>query len=415
MIKETDSKLLASALAYFADYITYDTIADPLSDTCPSNPAIRLLGERLVKDLTDLGLETEMDEHGYIYATLPGNTEARYTLGFVSHMDTSPDFSGANVRARRVTFEGEAIRLNEGADEEPIMLSPEVFPQLADDLHSDIIVTDGHSLLGADDKAGVAEIMALLKHLTEHPEIPHGTIKVGFTPDEEIGRGADRFDVERFGADVAYTVDGASMGEIEWENFNAASAVVEIFGRNVHPGSAKNKMINSLLIGAEFALGLPAAETPQRTEGREGFYHLNEMRGDVEKTTLEYIIRDFDPEQFEARKAFIASLAETLNAKYGAPLVRVTVKDQYYNMKEKIRPVMFLVDYAKEAMREVGVEPVDTPIRGGTDGARLSYMGLPCPNLFTGGQNFHGRFEYLSVRTMEKALETLTALVRKFV
>lgn len=421
MKKKEDRQILAQALEYFADYIAYDTTADPENEDCPSNPDIRILAERLAEDLRALGLEAEVDEHAYVYGSLKGNTEARYTLGLVSHMDTSPDMTGADVRARRIRWTGEPVVLNEeraeykDGKEEAIVLSEEVFPALKAEEGSDIIITDGHSLLGADDKAGVAEIMGLLAHLQAHPEIPHGDLKVAFTPDEEIGRGADRFDVARFGADVAYTVDGSSLGEIEWENFNAAGAVVRVKGLNVHPGSAKDKMINSMLIAAEFALALPSEETPQATEGYEGFYHLNQMSGDVEESRLDYIIRDFDRENFEARKAHMLELADKLNEKYGQTLVSVSLKDQYYNMKEKIRPVMFLVDYAKEAMQDVGVEPQDTPIRGGTDGARLSFMGLPCPNLFTGGHNFHGRYEYLSVRTMEKALDTLVSLVQKFI
>lgn len=421
MIKDTDSKVLARTLGYFSDYIRYDTMSDPGSEDCPSNPAIRELALRLVSDLKELGLAAEADEHAYVYASLPGNTEARYSLGLIAHMDTSPDMSGRDVNARRLTYTGADIILNETHEdykagrEDAIVLSEKVFPQLADEKGRDIIVTDGHSLLGADDKAGVAEIMGLLAFLKEHPECKHGPLKVCFTPDEEIGRGADRFDVKRFGADVAYTVDGSSLGEIEWENFNAASAVVEISGRNVHPGAAKNKMVNSILLAADFIRSLPEEETPQCTEGREGFFHLNDMHGDVEKTVLEYIIRDFDAENFASRKQRMQAAAAALNARIGAERVRVSIKDQYYNMREKIQPVLFLVDYAKEAMQEVGITPCDSPIRGGTDGARLSYMGLPCPNLFTGGQNYHGRYEYLSVSTMEKAVETLIALLPKFI
>lgn len=416
-----DSELLSNALRYFLDYIRFDTAADPKSDSNPSTPKILVLAAKIAEDLRELGLEADVDEFGYLYSSIPATAEARYTLGLIAHMDTSPDFSGADVRARRIRYDGGDIILNEeraaflSDSEEPIVLSPEVFPQLAEDLGRDIIVTDGHSLLGADNKAGVAEIMSLARYLTTHPELAHGEIKIAFTPDEEIGRGADHFDVARFGADFAYTVDGGSRGEIEWENFNAAGAKVTIKGRNVHPGAAKNKMINACLLAAEFIARFPEHETPQHTENREGFYHLNELSGDVELCELEYIIRDFELESFEQRKAFMESEVSRLNDKYGKGRCQVEIKDQYFNMKEKVRPYPFLIEYAKEAMLSVDVEPQDVPIRGGTDGARLSYMGLPCPNLFTGGENFHGRFEYLSVSTMEKACETLLALVPKFI
>ncbi len=421
MIKENDSELLRRTLSYFKDYIQYDTQSDPASESCPSNPKIRVLAERIVRDLQDLGIEAEADEHAYVYASLPGNHPARYTIGLIAHTDTSPDLSGAGIKARRITYEGEPVLLNEereaykNGDEEPVILSEELFPQLAAEKGGDIIVTDGQTLLGADDKAGVAEIMGLLAHLQAHPEIPHGMLKICFTPDEEIGRGADLFDVERFAADFAYTVDGSSPGEIEWENFNAASARVVIKGRNVHPGSAKNKMINSLLYAAEFIRSMPADETPQCTEGYEGFYHLNAMQGDVEETVLDYIIRDFSADKFEARKAFMEKQVDALNEKAGQKICSAEIKDSYYNMKDKIRPHRFLIDYAKEATKEAGLEPVETAIRGGTDGARLSYMGLPCPNLFTGGQNYHGRYEYLSVKGMEKTVEMLLSLVQKFI
>lgn len=421
MQRKEDRPVLARSLAYFSDYIKYDTTSDPKSETCPSNPAILKLAERIIRDLEDLGLKAELSDKGYVYAELPGNTEARYTLGLIAHMDTSPDMSGRDISARRLTYEGKDIILNEeregfcSGEEEAIVLSEKLFPELSQERGKDIIVTDGHTLLGADDKAGVAEIMGLLAELAAHPEIPHGPIKVAFTPDEEIGRGADHFDVERFGADVAYTLDGSGLGEIEWENFNAASAVVNISGLSVHPGSAKGKMINASLLAAEFIKRLPASETPQETEGYEGFYHLHQMSGSVEESRLEYIIRDFDKENFARRKAFLKETAEAMNAELGSERVTVEIEDSYYNMKEKILPSMFLIDYAKEAMKEAGVTPKEEPIRGGTDGARLSYMGLPCPNLFTGGHNYHGRYEYLSVDTMDRALETLLRLLPKFI
>ncbi len=410
-------ELLNTALSYFLDYVRYETTSNPNSDSTPSDANVFPLAERIVSDLLALGLEARVDEKAYVYATLPATAEARYTLGLIAHMDTSPDFSAKDVVPRRITYTGGDIILNEDrqGQEEPIVMSPEVFPQLEAEIGRDLIVTDGHTLLGADDKAGVAEIMAVVSYLVKHPEIPHGEIKIGFTPDEEVGRGADHFDVKGFGADVAYTLDGSRLGEIEWENFNAASAKVRVKGRNVHPGAAKHKMINAILLAGQFMAEFPEAETPQETEGYEGFYHLNEIRGDVEEVLMDYIIRDHDMEKFTERKAYMQAVTDKLNEAHPGSPFSVELRDQYYNMKEQIRPYLFLIDYAKEAMREVGIEPKDLPIRGGTDGARLSYMGLPCPNLFTGGENYHGRFEYLSVDTMGKACETLVKLVQKFV
>lgn len=412
------------ALDYFLEYVKYETTSNPKSDTTPSDPNVFQLAKKIVEDLQALGLNAKHDDKGYVYSSLPATAEASHTLGLIAHMDTSPDFTAKNVNPRRVTYDGTPIILNEEREdyregrEEAIILAEDYFPQLKKLRGDDLIVTDGHTLLGADDKAGIAEIMALANYLTKHPEIPHGEIKIGFTPDEEVGRGADHFDVEGFGADVAYTLDGSSLGELEWENFNAASAKVTIRGLNVHPGSAKNKMINAVLLAGEFMSQFPEAETPQHTEGYEGFYHLNEIAGDVERVDLEYIIRDHDHDKFEARKTFMQDTAQKLNDKHdkhGKHLFEVVITDQYYNMKEQVRPYPFLIDYAKEAMQDAGVTPNDVPIRGGTDGARLSYMGLPCPNLFTGGDNFHGRYEYLSIGTMAKAAETLFHLVQKFV
>ncbi len=418
--QKTDSEILKYALEYFADYIQYDTMSDPKSSTCPSNPKIWDLAKKIKADLEELGLNATLDEHCYLYATLPANQEAKYSLGLIAHMDTSPDMNGADIKARRITYQGDAIVLNVehpaylAGEEEAIIMSQELFPQLASHLNQDLIITDGHSLLGADDKAGVVEIMALIKYLLQHPEIPHGDIQIAFTPDEEIGRGADLFNVDQFGADYAYTMDGAALGEIEWENFNAASAVLKIKGLSVHPGSAKNKLRNAMTLAARYILAMPADETPECTEGYEGFYHLVEMRGQVEEATLEYIIRDFDPDSFAQKKKFMTDLAEKFNQELGEDVFSCEIKDSYYNMKEKIEPHRFLIDFAKKAMLEVGIEPLDVPIRGGTDGARLSFMGLPCPNLFTGGDNFHGKYEFLAVETMQKALDMLVQLVQKF-
>lgn len=426
LVKKTDSEILQYALEYFQDYIKYESTSDPKNPNCPSSEKIWILAKRIKADLEELGLKVELDKNCYLYATLPSNLpsgqKAKYTLGLIAHMDTSPDMNGKDIKARRLNYTGDPIILNEKHDnflnqkEEAIVLSEDLFPNLAKYKDQDIIVTDGHTLLGADDKAGLVEIMALVKYLINHPEIPHGDLKIAFTPDEEIGRGADLFDVEKFAADYAYTLDGSVLGEIEWENFNAAAAVIDIKGLSVHPGSAKNKMRNAMTLAAQFILAMPESETPENTEGVEGFYHLVEMNGNVEDARLEYIIRDFDKENFAKRKSFMQELTAKFNESYPDEKVfSCQIQDSYYNMKEKIEPHRFLIDFAKQAMQEIDIEPIELPIRGGTDGSRLSFMGLPCPNLFTGGENFHGKHEYLSVETMQKALDTIVILVQKFI
>ena len=400
-----------NAIDRFLRYVTYDTQSAEGSDTCPSTEKQKVLGQALADELGQLGLyNAHMDEHGYVYAWLPATPgcEGIPCVGLVAHMDTSPDAPGAGVKARIVRYEGGDLVLNE---EKGIVMRAAEFESLARYQGQDLIVTDGTTLLGADDKAGVAEIMTAVAYLAEHPEVPHGRIAVCFTPDEEVGQGADRFDVEGFGAAVAYTVDGGELGEIEYENFNAANAGVFVHGVNIHPGSAKNKMKNALLIALEFAALLPPAETPGHTEGYEGFYHLHDMKGNETEAQLHYLIRDHDRDRFEARKAFLARAAAFLNDKYGAGTVEVAVKDSYYNMKEQIEPHMYLILRARAAMEAAGVTPVVVPIRGGTDGARLSYMGLPCPNLSTGGLNFHGVHEYIPADALLKMTQVLVNLV----
>ena len=400
-----------NAIDRFLRYVTYDTQSAEGSDTCPSTEKQKVLGQALADELGQLGLyNAHMDEHGYVYAWLPATPgcEGVPCVGLVAHMDTSPDAPGAGVKARIVRYEGGDLVLNE---EKGIVMRAAEFESLARYQGQDLIVTDGTTLLGADDKAGVAEIMTAVAYLAEHPEVPHGRIAVCFTPDEEVGQGADHFDVEGFGAAVAYTVDGGELGEIEYENFNAANAGVFVHGVNIHPGSAKNKMKNALLIALEFAALLPPAETPGHTEGYEGFYHLHDMKGNETEAQLHYLIRDHDRDRFEARKAFLARAAAFLNDKYGAGTVEVAVKDSYYNMKEQIEPHMYLILRARAAMEAAGVTPVVVPIRGGTDGARLSYMGLPCPNLSTGGLNFHGVHEYIPADALLKMTQVLVNLV----
>ena len=400
-----------NAIDRFLRYVTYDTQSAEGSDTCPSTEKQKVLGQALADELGQLGLyNAHMDEHGYVYAWLPATPgcEGIPCVGLVAHMDTSPDAPGAGVKARIVRYEGGDLVLNE---EKGIVMRAAEFESLARYQGQDLIVTDGTTLLGADDKAGVAEIMTAVAYLAEHPEVPHGRIAVCFTPDEEVGQGADRFDVEGFGAAVAYTVDGGELGEIEYENFNAANAGVFVHGVNIHPGSAKNKMKNALLIALEFAALLPPAETPGHTEGYEGFYHLHDMKGNETEAQLHYLIRDHDRDRFEGRKAFLARAAAFLNDKYGAGTVEVAVKDSYYNMKEQIEPHMYLILRARAAMEAAGVTPVVVPIRGGTDGARLSYMGLPCPNLSTGGLNFHGVHEYIPADALLKMTQVLVNLV----
>ena len=395
----------------FLKYVGFDTQSDPESETYPSTAKQLILLNYLAEEMKELGLEdVEVDANGYAMGTIPATPgyEDRPVIGFISHVDTSPDMSGADIHPRIIeNYDGGDICLNE-----QLTMTLADFPELAFFKGHTLITTDGTTLLGADDKAGVAEIMTAAEYLMKHPEVKHGRIRIGFTPDEEIGKGVDFFDVKHFGATFAYTVDGGFEGELEYENFNAASAVVTVHGRNVHPGSAKRCMVNAQLIAMEFHGMLPVHDRPEATEGYEGFSHLCAMQGEVELATLEYIIRDHDRASFEARKALFESAAAFLNAKYGAGTVEVALRDSYYNMREKIEPHMAIVEAAQQAMRDAGVTPRVVPIRGGTDGARLSYEGLPCPNLFTGGENYHGRFEYVPVEDMEAAVRTLKCILR---
>ena len=387
----------------FLKYVSFDTQSAEDSETTPSTEKQWALARFLKEELEGIGLtEVEIDEHAYVYATLPANTDKPLpTVGFIAHMDTSPDCSGKDVKPRIVkNYDGSDIVLDEAAG---IVTSPKKFPELLDHVGEDIIVTDGHTLLGADDKAGIAEIVQAMAYLIAHPEIKHGRIRVGFNPDEEIGLGAHRFNVEKFGCDFAYTMDGGELGELEFENFNAASAKVEVTGVSVHPGYAKNKMVNAARVATEYASLMPAAETPERTAEYEGFYHLLGMNGNVEKASLTYIIRDHDRARFEERKEYAAAVGELLNKKYGAGTVKVTLADQYYNMREKVEPVMHIIDTALDAMKDCGIQPRVRAIRGGTDGAQLSFKGLPCPNIFAGGLNFHGPHEFLPIPSLEKA------------
>lgn len=387
----------------FLKYVSFDTQSAEDSETTPSTEKQWVLARYLKEELEGIGLtEVEIDEHAYVYATLPANTDKPLpTVGFIAHMDTSPDCSGKDVKPRIVKdYDGSDIVLDEAAG---IVTSPKKFPELLDHVGEDIIVTDGHTLLGADDKAGIAEIVQAMVYLIAHPEIKHGRIRVGFNPDEEIGLGAHRFNVEKFGCDFAYTMDGGELGELEFENFNAASAKVEVTGVSVHPGYAKNKMVNAARVATEYASLMPAAETPERTAEYEGFYHLLGMNGNVEKASLTYIIRDHDRTRFEERKEYAAAVGELLNKKYGAGTVKVTLADQYYNMREKVEPVMHIIDTALDAMKDCGIQPRVRAIRGGTDGAQLSFKGLPCPNIFAGGLNFHGPHEFLPIPSLEKA------------
>lgn len=394
----------------FLRYVKYETTSDENSNTTPSTKNQLEFAKILGSELEELGLsDVSVDKNGYVMGTLPSNINKTVpTIGFIAHMDTAPDMSGKNINPKIVdNYDGNDIVLNE---EKNIVLSPKEFPELKNYIGNTLITTDGTTLLGADDKAGVAEIITAVEYLINNPNIPHGTIKIGFTPDEEIGSGADHFDVEKFGADYAYTVDGGPIGELEYENFNAAGAKITIQGRNVHPGSAKNKMINSMLIAMELNSMLPVNERPEFTEGYESFYHLTDIHGDVENTTISYIIRDHYKDRFEVKKETMKRIVDILNYRYGN-IISLELKDQYYNMKEKIEPVMHIVNIAKRAMEEVDVEPIISPVRGGTDGARLSYMGLPCPNLFTGGQNFHGKFEYIPTFAMEKSVKVILKII----
>ncbi len=398
-----------SAQEKLLKYVQYDTTSDENSESVPSTPGQRVLAEDLKKELEALGLETSLDENGYLFGFLKGNTGKRHRkLGLLAHLDTSPDMSGKNVRPRIVRYEGGDLVLNEA---DGIILKASEFPALSGYAGQDLMVTDGTTLLGADDKAGVAEIMEVLEYISEHKDFLHGDIHVAFTPDEEIGRGPHHFDVDAFGADIAYTMDGGPLGELEFENFNAASAKVKIRGRNVHPGTAKDKMVNSIFIAMEYADFFDRKDTPEHTEEYEGFYHLNEFKGDVDGSSLDYIIRDFFEDSFAARKKKMQEAADKLNEKYGEGTITLEIHDQYKNMKTMIEPHMYLVENAKLAMEKAGVTPVIKPIRGGTDGAQLSYMGLPCPNLFTGGENYHGRYEFISIQSMEKAVEVLKNVI----
>ncbi|WP_106794494.1 peptidase T [Aquimarina sp. Aq78] len=394
----------------FISYVTIDTESDPESNTTPSTEKQWDLANKLVEDLKDIGLEdVNIDEHAYIMATLPSNIDQKVPIiGFISHFDTSPDFTGANVNPQIVeNYDGKDITLNAS---ENIILSPDYFEDLIQYKGQTLITTDGTTLLGADDKAGITEIITAMEYLIQHPEIKHGKIRIGFTPDEEIGRGAHKFDVSKFGADWAYTMDGSQIGELEYENFNAAGAVVTIKGKIVHPGYAKGKMINSMYIAQDFINSLPRMETPEHTSGREGFFHLHNIKGNVEETQLQYIIRDHDKEHFEARKKVMISLANEINTQYAKEVVHIEIKDQYFNMREKVEPVMHIVDIAEEAMKSLDITPIIKPIRGGTDGSQLSFMGLPCPNIFAGGHNFHGRYEYVPAESMIKAVEVIVKI-----
>lgn len=394
----------------FLNYVSFDTQSSETGTTTPSTQKQLVFAEYLKKELNSLDFDdVYLDNNGYLYATLPANTDKKTpTVGFISHYDTSPDCSGANIKPRIVkNYDGNDITL---CEQDGIKLSPAVFPELLAHKGEDLIVTDGHTLLGADDKAGIAEIVQAMIYLKEHPEIKHGDIRIAFNPDEEIGLGAHLFDVKRFGCDWAYTMDGGEVGEIEYENFNAASAKLQIKGVSVHPGYAKNKMVNAARIAAELVSQIPADQTPETTQDYEGFYHLTGMEGNVERATVSYIIRDHDRKKFEARKEFISKLAATLNEKYGTGTVTAEINDQYYNMREKIEPVLHIIDIVIKAMEETGVSPKVRAIRGGTDGAQLSFKGLPCPNIFAGGINFHGPYEFVPVQSMEKAMRVIVKI-----
>ncbi len=402
----------------FLKYVSFHTTSDENTNMTPSTPGQMEFAQCLADELRQVGLQdVTLDSNGYIMATLPANCEGKPTIGFIAHMDTAPDASGKNIKPRIVKVQGDNVQgtkveivLNEAED---IVLSSEKYPELLNYIGQDIIVTNGKTLLGADDKAGIAEIVTAMEYLIEHPEIQHGKIRVGFTPDEEIGQGADHFDVKAFGCDWAYTIDGGAVGELEYENFNAAACKIHIHGVNVHPGIAYHKMQNSMRIAFQLAVMLPRWETPEHTQDYEGFYHLISMNGSVEETTLSYIIRDHDRARFESRKRELEHLVRKVNREYGDGTAEIEMRDQYYNMREKIEPVMHIIDLAEEAMKAVGVTPKVKPIRGGTDGARLSFEGLPCPNIFTGGENFHSRYEYLPIPSLEKASEVILEIIKK--
>jgi tripeptide aminopeptidase len=398
----------------FLKYVSIDTQSDENSNTTPSTTKQFNLLNILKDELISLGLEdVSLDNNGYIMATLPANIEKKVpVIGLIAHVDTSPDMSGADIKPRVIAnYNGGDVVLNQELN---LILSPKEFPELKDYVGQSLIVTDGTTLLGADDKAGITEIMAAVEYLVKQPEIEHGTIKIGFTPDEEIGRGVDKFDVQKFGADFGYTMDGGGVGELEYENFNAAGAKVFIQGRNIHPGYAKNKMMNAMLMAMEFNALLPVNERPEFTQDYDGFYHIVKMEGTVEKASLQYIIRDHDKVKFEKKKAVFLECIEFMNKRYGEKTFVPEIKDQYFNMREMVEPVFHIVETARQAMEELGIEPKVVPIRGGTDGARLSYMGLPCPNIFAGGHNFHGKFEYVPLESMEKAVQVILKIVEKY-
>ncbi len=403
-----------AVLKRFLNYISIDTQSDDASETTPSTQKQFKLANILVDELLHLGLtDASVDDKCYVMATLPANTQKKIpVIGFIAHMDTAPDMSGENVKPQTISnYDGSDIVINK---ELKLVLSPREFPELKHYIGQTLLTTDGTTLLGADDKAGIAEIMTAVEYLVKHPEIEHGTIKIGFTPDEEIGRGVDHFDVKKFGAEYAYTLDGGGVGELEYENFNAAGAKLFIQGRNIHPGYAKDKMLNAMLIAMELNAMLPVNERPEFTKDYDGFYHLIKMEGSVENAMLQYIIRDHDREKFEAKKAFITEVTAFMNKRYPEGTVRLEMKDQYFNMREKVEPVFHVVETARLAMEELGITPLVVPIRGGTDGARLSYMGLPCPNLFAGGHNFHGKFEYVPVESLEKACQVILKIVELY-
>ncbi|NEZ75973.1 peptidase T [Clostridium botulinum] len=405
---------MKDVLERFLGYIKVDTQSSEESDTVPTTKTQLEFAKKLGEELKAIGLkDVSVDENGYVMATLESNIDKKVpTIGFIAHMDTSPDLSGTNINPRIVEkYDGQDIVLNK---EKNIVLKINEFPEILEYKGQDIVVTDGNTLLGADDKAGIAEIITAMEYLINHSEIKHGTIKVGFTPDEEVGKGADHFDVKKFGADLAYTLDGGGIGELECETFNAAKAKVIIEGRNVHPGSAKNKMTNAVLVANKFINMLPENEVPERTEGYEGFFHLLSVKSEVETAELNYIIRDFDRKKFEERKEQIKEVGKKINEEYNKEIVCVKVEDQYYNMKEKIDEVKYVVDIAYDAMKAIDIEPILVPIRGGTDGSRLSFMGLPTPNLFAGGHNFHGRFEFVPVLSMEKAAELVVKIAELY-
>ncbi|MGO4110814.1 peptidase T [Paenibacillus sp. YAF4_2] len=394
-------------------YVIVDTQSNEESDTCPSTPGQLTLANQLVDELKAIGMEdVTMDPNGYVMATLPANSDKQVpTIGFLAHVDTATDFTGKNVKPQLVEYEGGDITLNESLG---VVLSTRDFPELNQYKGHTLMTTDGTTLLGADNKAGIAEIMTAMAYLIANPDIKHGKIRVAFTPDEEIGRGPHRFDVEAFGAKYAYTVDGGPLGELEYESFNAAAAKITVNGTNVHPGTAKGKMVNSMKIAMDLNSRLPVNEAPEHTEGYEGFYHLNTLQGDVEQTKMSYIIRDHDREKFEARKANISAIVDEMKAIHGPNSIVLELKDQYYNMRDKIEPVFQIVEIARDAMKSLDIKPIIKPIRGGTDGSQLSYMGLPTPNIFTGGENYHGKFEYVSVDNMVKSVQVIVEIIKRF-